>query len=164
MLILLALILFLGAVPAHAASGVDHVFGKIDLAFERNEGQVDPKVQFLTRGQGYSLFLTGDEAVMRFTSSKSSVIRMNFLGHNRKARVDGIDALGGTTNYLLGNGSSQQTNVPSYKKVRYSAVYPGIDVEYHGNGSLLEYDFVVQPGSNPGMRTCCGGRRRSYPS
>src|SRR5436190_10513811 len=87
---------------------------------------------------------------MRFTSPKSSVIRMNFLGHNRKARVDGIDALGGTTNYLLGNGSSQQTNVPSYKKVRYSAVYPGIDVEYHGNGSLLEYDFVVQPGSNPG--------------
>src|SRR5262249_52363947 len=28
-------------------------------------------------------------------------------------------------------------------------VYPGIDVEYHANGRRLEYDFVVQPGSNP---------------
>src|SRR5262249_7236166 len=37
----------------------------------------------------------------------------------------------------------------SYKKVRYSDIYPGIDVEYHGNGRMLEYDFVLKPGADP---------------
>jgi hypothetical protein len=34
------------------------------LAFEENLGQVDPEVQFLSRGPGYQLFLTETEAVM----------------------------------------------------------------------------------------------------
>src|SRR5262249_61412744 len=59
--LVLALILIFAAVPAHAASSVDSVFGKIDLAFERNEGQVNPRVKFFTRTPGYSLFLTSDE-------------------------------------------------------------------------------------------------------
>jgi hypothetical protein len=33
--------------------------------------------------------------------------------------------------------------------VRYSEVYPGIDVVYYGNQRRLEYDFVVEPGRNP---------------
>ena len=148
MSVLLALILLLPAVPAHGATGVDRAFGNIGLAFEQNEGQLDPKVKFLARTHGYSVFLTSNEAVMRFTTPKPSVIRMKFLGQKRDASVDGVETLGGTTNYLLGNGSSR-THIRSYKKVRYSEIYPGIDVEYHGNGRLLEYDFVVKPGANP---------------
>jgi hypothetical protein len=33
--------------------------------------------------------------------------------------------------------------------VKYASVYPGIDVNYHGNQRLLEYDFVVAPGADP---------------
>src|SRR5262249_6428371 len=117
--------------------------------FERNDGQVNPQVKFFSRTRGYSVFLTNDEAVMRFSAPKDSTIRMKLIGRNRNSRIDGADRLDTTTNYLLGNGSSQHTNIASFKKVRYSDVYPGIDMEYHGNGRLLEYDFVVQPGSNP---------------
>src|SRR5262245_38346595 len=90
----------------------------------------------------------GDEAVMRFTTPKSSLIRMRFLGQKQNVAVEGVDALSGSTNYLLGNGP-QKTNIRSFKKVRYSAIYPGIDVEYRGNGRTLEYDFIVKPGSDP---------------
>ena len=34
------------------------------LSFEPNLGQADPRVQFLARGRGYTLFLTKDEAVV----------------------------------------------------------------------------------------------------
>ncbi len=37
---------------------------KQPLSFEPNLGQSDPAVKFLSRGQGYSLFLTGGEAVL----------------------------------------------------------------------------------------------------
>ena len=34
-------------------------------------------------------------------------------------------------------------------RVRYASMYPGVDLVYYGNQRELEYDFVLQPGSNP---------------
>jgi hypothetical protein len=39
-------------------------YGKLPLGFEANHGQTDGRVKFLSRTGGYSLFLTGDEAVL----------------------------------------------------------------------------------------------------
>ena len=39
-------------------------FAQLPLIFEPNIGQTDPRVRFLSRGLGYSLFLTPKEAVM----------------------------------------------------------------------------------------------------
>ena len=38
---------------------------------------------------------------------------------------------------------------PPTQAVKYTGVYPGIDLVYHGNQRLLEYDFVVAPGADP---------------
>src|SRR5437773_510939 len=45
-------------------------YGKIPLSFEANQGQTDPRVKFLSRGSGYTLFLTSDEAVLALRSQK----------------------------------------------------------------------------------------------
>ena len=39
-------------------------YGRLPLAFEANAGQTDGRVQFLSRGHGYTMFLTGNEAVL----------------------------------------------------------------------------------------------------
>jgi hypothetical protein len=39
-------------------------YGHLPLSFEVNRGQADQRVRFLVRGSGYSLFLTGREAVL----------------------------------------------------------------------------------------------------
>jgi hypothetical protein len=39
-------------------------YGKLPLSFEPNRGQADGRVKFLSRGQGYALFLTPTEAVL----------------------------------------------------------------------------------------------------
>ena len=39
-------------------------YGNLPLSFEINRGQTDPQVKFLSRGSRYSLFLTGNEAVL----------------------------------------------------------------------------------------------------
>src|SRR5207237_6495811 len=41
------------------------------------------------------------------------------------------------------------TTVPTYGRVEYEAVYPGVDVVFYGNPRQLEYDVVVAPGSDP---------------
>ncbi|MGH9432229.1 MAG: SBBP repeat-containing protein [Terriglobia bacterium] len=39
-------------------------YGNLSLSFEANQGQADSRVKFLSHGGGYTLFLTGDEAVL----------------------------------------------------------------------------------------------------
>jgi hypothetical protein len=125
------------------------------LIFEPNQGQTDELVKFLSRGRGYTLFLTGDDAVLALRSRQSSlpaslVLRMKLVGADPKALVSGLDALPSTSNYFIGNDSTKwRTNVPNYAKVQYKNVYPGVNLIYYGNQRQLEYDFVVAPGADP---------------
>ncbi len=152
-------------------------FAKLPMSFEPNVGQSDARVKFLSRGPGYTLFLTPSEAVLALrkpeqqNAAKSphllgsaqhalkaaheappSVLRVTLVGANGKARSEGIAPLAGRSNYLVGNDPKKwRTNVPSYGKVAYRNVYPGIDLIYYGtNQRQLEYDFIVAPGASPG--------------
>ncbi|MGA3324750.1 MAG: SBBP repeat-containing protein [Terriglobia bacterium] len=65
-------------------------YGKLPLAFEANAGQTDGRVKFLSRGRGYSLFLTGNEAVL--TLQKASGVaptgtRPDMVGRSADADV-----------------------------------------------------------------------------
>jgi hypothetical protein len=141
------------AVSSLCHAEVDAPYGRLPMAFEANRGQTDPAVHFLARGQGYGLYLTADEAVLslRAPSSQSdTVVRMQIAGVSRHARISGADELTGVSNYFVGNDPGQwHTNIPNYAKVKYSGVYPGVDLVYYGNQQSLEYDFVVAPGANP---------------
>jgi len=39
--------------------------------------------------------------------------------------------------------------VPSYARVKYADIYPGVDLVFYGNQGRLEYDFEVAPGASP---------------
>ena len=43
-------------------------YGKLPLSFEANHGQSDSRVDFLSRGSGYTLFLTPTEAMLSLRS------------------------------------------------------------------------------------------------
>src|SRR5690348_13599813 len=43
-------------------------YAKLPLSFEANSGQTDPQVKFLSRGHGYTLFLTDFGAVISLTN------------------------------------------------------------------------------------------------
>jgi len=134
----------------------------LPLSFEANLGQTggqtrdqtDPAVKFVSRGNGYALFLTPDSAVFKLRafsqSSASAVARMKLAGANPRARINGAQALPGTVNYFMGNDPSQwTTGVTTFAKVDYRQIYRGIDLVYYGTQRQLEYDFIVAPGADP---------------
>jgi hypothetical protein len=47
-----------------ASARLSENYGKLPLSFEANQGQVDEDVKFLSRGRGYTMFLTSGGAVM----------------------------------------------------------------------------------------------------
>jgi len=161
-------------VPPEFRAHVAENYGKLPLSFEANRGQSDKQVKFLSRGHGYTLFLTNDEAVLSLRRSgmklddthtvgfspsafkpgagdeQSAVLRMKLIGANTGALVSGNAEQEGMSNYFIGNDPSQwRTNVANYSQVRYQDAYPGVDLVYYGNQQQLEYDFVVAPGADP---------------
>ena len=79
-----------------------------------------------------------------------SVLRMKLVGASTSAAVTGADVLPGRSNYFIGNDPKKwRTNVPSYARVKYEGVYPGVDLVYYGNQRQLECDFVLAPGADP---------------
>lgn len=164
------------AIGSKARERIAENYGKIPMAFEANEGQTDAEVKFLSRGRGYSLFLTSTESVLvlrksvpikplrqlsapplnssspfaELDSGERAGVHMKLLGSNPSTRVEDLEELPGKTNYFIGNDPKKwHTNVHTYAKLRYPNIYPGIELIYHGNQRILEYDFVVAPGGDP---------------
>jgi hypothetical protein len=158
------------AVKSSNASGPP--FKSLPLRFELNAGQTDSQVRFIARNQGGDMFLTARELVLRVFApatesasrpgvglhqaapshalTDSAVVRLQTVNANPTPRISGLDPLPGRTNYFIGNDPKKwHTNVPSYSKVKYENIYPGIDLIYYGNEGNLEYDFNVAAGADP---------------
>src|SRR5205814_2167833 len=127
-------------------------YGSLPLVFEPNRGQSDAPVRYLARGAGYRMLFTAQSALITLRAGEESTatIGIRYVGANSRPRVVGEAGLPGASNYFRGrNESAYLTDVPHYAKVRYSNLYPGIDLIYYGNQRTLEYDFVVAPGADP---------------
>ncbi len=147
------------SVDAHAPpapTGAVQAYASLPMTFEANQGQADPRVKFLSRGPGYTLFLTQKEAVLSLVQPEknprlTSVVRLKFAGSKRATPITGRNLLRAKSNYFLGKDPLQwHTNVPNYAGAAYQGIYPGVDAVFHGNGKHLEFDFAVAPGANPG--------------
>jgi hypothetical protein len=148
-----------GNPPAVAAT-----YGELPLSFEANEGQSDARVRFLSHGEGYSLFLSDSGAVLSLAADSAAdqgrVIRMEFIRSGPTPQVSGESSLPGKANYFVGQDPSRwHTNIPTFSRVKYTGVYPGVDLVYYGDQGFhgrhssrqgqLEYDFLVAPGADP---------------
>ncbi len=136
---------------------------EVPLAFEPNLGQTDGRVRFISRGSGYALFLTQDEAVLSVSRAQKSdadssanhapanaTIRLKLDGANPAPAIASEGLLQARNNYYYGNDPAKwRTGVPTFARVHYRSVYPGIDMVYYGNQRRLEHDFVVAPGADP---------------
>ena len=159
-----------GPTPETIRADLQH--GKQPIAFEANVGQTDAQVRYLSRGPGYSLFLTPAEAVLSLQTAgahsdasglagslghdadgqdgRDAVLRLSFDGANRAPAMAAEQRQPGASNYFVGSDASAwRRDVPHFARVRYAGLYPGVDLVYYGNQLKLEYDLVVAAGADP---------------
>jgi hypothetical protein len=152
-------------------------YGSTPFFFEKNEGQARDGGDFVARGPGYTLALTATEAVfgvhnLEFPNSEFrmqnsefqnselgvqnlepgkqnlDVVRMHLLGGNPEAAASGVDPLITKVNYFLGNDPAKwHTNIPTFGKVHYDDVYPGIDLVYYSS----QHSVVSSQHENPNL-------------
>lgn len=143
----------------------------LPLAFEPNRGQASPRVKFVARANDAAVLLRQRGVVVAWPAAtrrgyqtnptRGEALRLDFAGANTAVRVTGHSMLRGKTNYLLGRDPRKWlTNVPQYSTVRYEDLYRGINAQFYGGPSGLEYDLVALPGSAPrGIRLRIRGAR-----
>jgi hypothetical protein len=152
---------------------VEASYANLPLSFEPNQGQTDPRVKFVSHAGNRTLWLTSDEAVLavgrrsrpgrfdqkqpaattaglsQIAEAAPAVLRIRFAGGNRMAAIEGEDKQPGIVSYFAGKPEQWRTKIPTYARVRYRNLYPGIDLVFYGNHRQLEYDLVVSPGADP---------------
>jgi Beta-propeller repeat len=152
---------------APASATAAEVYAGGPLTFERNEGQTDRRVKFLAHGKGYGLFFTDSGVVFSVPSQATLMVsrapkrlatpqsanagtfNLSFPGANPKPEVMGLKQIA-HANYFIGNDRARwRTNIPTFAKVQYRNIYPGVDLIYYGNQRQLEYDLVIAPGADP---------------
>jgi hypothetical protein len=144
------------------------------LKFVKNEGQAPESVRFVSHGTGYELFLLQQDAVLALSPARRldlsptrrnaffrarhawqkkpnpSYVRVHLVDSNPETKIAGLLSVPGRTDYFIGQDRARwRTNVPSFSRVQYTSVYPGIDLVFYGNQRRLEYDFIVAPGADP---------------
>ena len=160
------------ASKAEAISKARRMAGSMASYFEKNQGQTDPSVKYLSRSGRYSMFLTDDATTVismvggqihkgaNFAMSNppakadadrlvESDVRIRLVGANPHPAVTGLEPLPGRVNYMIGGSKvNWHTDIPTFGRVKYSSVYPGVDVVHYGVGDTLEYDIVAAPGAD----------------
>lgn len=149
-------------------------FDAAPLAFERNMGQTDASVAYLARGANYQVFLSGPNATLKFMGRASTVkasapnvsaVRVRWLHADRDALATALDPQAARAHYFRGGDKPLAlADVETFGRVRYSAVYPGIDLIYYATQGQLEYDLVVAPGADADRVRFAldGGARSSF--
>jgi hypothetical protein len=147
-------------------------YGRIPLSFVPNVGQAPAAARFVAQAKGVGAGFGSSGLTLgvshRVGSSghggsavRSGGVRFGFVGARGVGPL-AERALPGRANYLLGNDRSRwRTDVPTFARVRYRALWPGVDAVFYGNGGRLEYDFLVAAGADPGRIALRVGGARS---
>jgi pimeloyl-ACP methyl ester carboxylesterase len=145
------------------------------MVFEPNRGQADAGIRFLARGRGYTLALKPDEAVFSFWAGggwrpdstagptraapggrqqRPRDLRMRLAGADPAAQAVGLDERPGKANYMIGSDPRKWLiGLPTFARVLFRGVYPGVDLIYYDREQQLEYDFHIAPGAGPEVIT-----------
>jgi hypothetical protein len=148
------------SVPAAASARRIHQPNQA-LFFEQNIGQMDRSVEFIAHRAQYDLLLSGSGMVFKPKEGHGGAgqqpvddgtVALSFGGSSGAAKAEGDERQPTVMNYYVGTDRSRwQSGVPTFARVHYHNVYPGVDLVFYAENDKLEFDFQVAPGSNPGQ-------------
>ena len=118
------------------------------LSFESNRGQSGENVDFIARSASGTSLIDG-RGVVHAAPGERRAIALTFAG-SADPDPEAAGRLRGTVNYLVGDEPFRWLrDVPTWARVSYRDLYPGVDVVWYGHGGALEYDLRLAPRANP---------------
>ena len=118
------------------------------LSFVANRGQIDARVRYYAQARGFGAYFTTDGVTIALTKGeRGHAVQLRFVGGRPGARPEALDRRAGRVNYI--GGSERHVNIPTYGRVAYQDVWPGIDLVFIGRPGRLKYEFHLAAGADP---------------
>ncbi|HZU35216.1 MAG TPA: hypothetical protein VFA18_04890, partial [Gemmataceae bacterium] len=118
--------------PPIDVAAMQKAAGAVPLRFDANVGQSPSSVRYLAHGQGYTLFLTDNEAVLNLqqlpsnpgpdTIVQGDVLRTSMLGANPTPSITPLDPLSGRSNYFSAGAPGGYKNIIGYGGIEYQDI------------------------------------------
>jgi len=148
------------------------MFEQLPLDFIENQGQIDHYVAYYVQGRDMHLYFTSQGVTFVFTGIPTQpsdfgvtpylssmreehrgerrwITKLEFLGADPSVRPVGYNRTSAVISYFKGSREQWQIGLPTYSKVIYADLWPGIDLIYTGTANQLKYTFIVKPGADP---------------
>ena len=151
-MLLLSLSVLSAPVATHmAAQEKKAEFASLPIVFEPNAGQAPNRYQFVTRHDGMQVMYVANGMDLYVPQSPSSMARvgLRFVGTRPGTVVYGEKRCRVIDIFRGSDPAKWLRKVPQYSQVRYSRIYEGIDLVFHGMGAELEHDFVLDARADP---------------
>jgi len=78
-------------------------------------------------------------------------VKLDFVGANADVRPSGEEKTGAVISYFKGKPEEWKAGLPTYSRIVYKDLWPGIDLGYYGTVDKMKYEFIVHPGSDPSL-------------
>ncbi|MCX6564566.1 MAG: SBBP repeat-containing protein [Candidatus Aminicenantes bacterium] len=157
----------------------DMNFGKMPVYFIENRGQMDERVAYYVQGKDKSLYFTSEGMTIALSGNEMGkgrsktpdlsgpigrererekieaapesrwVVKLDFVDANPAARPTGVEKTEAVISYFKGKPEEWKTGLPTYSKIIYQDLWPGIDLLYSGTVDRMKYEFIVHPGADP---------------
>jgi hypothetical protein len=128
--------------------------GSLPIYFIKNQGQLDEDVAYYVKGSDKDLYFTADGITIVLKSQEGDevkrwAVKLEFIDANRAVKPEGQEQQRAVFSYFKGKPEDWQTGIPTYSKLVYEDIWPGIDLVYSGTVNKLKYSFMVEPGADP---------------
>jgi hypothetical protein len=162
-----------GSRPAEARTRIAERFERLPLSFVENRGQTDARVRYTVEGRDRTLYFTSKgvtyalaqrhgaeqgrqkplhpsgRAAPRAQRVERWVVKLDFQGANSNAALVAEQHAEGKVSFFRGRQAAWEGGLPTYSRLVYRDLWPGIDLVYSGTMDRLKYEYRVRPGADP---------------
>ena len=137
------IVCMLSIAKAHAVT--NHSSPHIPFAFVENRGQTNPQVRYIGSGSEFRAFFEDRGVVLQ---NGGTIVRISFE-NGTLPQITGENPIGARANYLHGdNPRYWQTDLPLFGAIRYTGVWPGVELRYKADRNRVKAEYVIAPGAD----------------
>ncbi len=137
-----------------------NALSKLPVSFIENQGQTDASVRYYAQGNRYAFYMTPTAVMLTFAKERADAAKqqgpdevalaLQFVGGDPKVELKGSERAAGVINDLRGSDPLQwHTQIPQFRDVVYTDLWPNIDLRLRDQSGVLKYEFHVRPGASP---------------
>ena len=131
---------------------LESLLSKLPIYFVESCNGPSASRAYHVQGRDRGVFFTREGVSYQLNQGdRSWVVKLGFVGADPGVVPRGEDRQEAVFSYFRGPKDHWKTGLATFGRVVYRELWPGIDLVYRGEVGRLKYEFLAEPGADPGQ-------------